>query len=1205
MGNLFKKNQRVFWAMALVFSGLPLAACGGELSDPLCETDRLLRAYTLTPTANNDGGSSGLAYYLDATTNTAVVGQGTCTDAAVSIPATYNTSYSVVGVNASGFANDTALTSITFASSSTITLIGSQAFLNTGLTSFTLPANVSVVNPSTFMSCRALTSFAYETGSTCTAIMDHAFTGDVKLASEPFPSGLLSVGDAAFQGCLSLVRAIFPAPFTTLGEAAYENCVSLGLIYFQSAISSIGSFAFKNCPKAWAFFSGNLPSGYTATGQWWNYLYGSYSGTTSAPTTNSAGTVLSTAADFVPVYTNKSTLNYTDGFYYTKYKTTDPSRDYDIVIILYNGTSASNGAGTVDLTIPNTITDDDGTHRVIGIDNSAFASHTELKSVIFNANLQFINDKGFVNCSNIATIGFAGATSLTTIGSYAFSSDNSAAWTGVTSLSIPAKVTSIGTYAFAYYSNLASLTFTGTSDNTSALTSIGANAFLNAGSNFSGSNATNGAVVFPQTLTKVGDAAFNGARFLYSLSFKSTTTLAIGSKTFQNAYYLTAVTLPTSATTVTLDSYAFGLEDINATFNGKTLHSIYLASNVTKVGSKAFQDRMRLTIYCAATSKPSGYNNAFASFDAVSLGDSVTRAALPVYYNVGTGTGKRNLLHYTNATNGEFDFLETTANATTSIVTRYYYDGSSTVSLTPTVPSSVTINGQTNTPTSIGNNAFIISSINGTVNPGTNTMWNSNATSCLTKLTLPNSIVSIGDFAFTSSVMLTNIGNGTDYTFPTSLTTLGASAFVYTGLLKAYLPSVTSIDSANPFLGCFQLAVLQVNSDATATGQTYYSNNNNIYKASTGNNYNELVLGADGASTFSGSSIDTIAWGCTTIDNYSYRGQRKVTSIRIPYTATGIGTYFIDSIGKAFDAAGNSIGNALTDVRFYTNDSTNYPTSRCQSIGEVAFWGCSKLTTMEFPNALTSIGNQAFTQCGVLSYCPTTSSGTGTAGLLDLSGTSIGTIGTKAFEKCYALTKIVLPSALTSISDNCFLDCSGVTSLTLGSQTTTIASSAFNGCKALKAINLPSTVTNVGENAFSGATSATSITFADLTASSGITLNNACFQNCSKVTSIVVPKGVIFPSGQHPFWGCTGLVDASATTGTQKGVFFKMTGAEYSAVWGGNIPSGWNYYKSGTPFTSYACHATTSAEANCSADKNMKYWHYVGGVPTIGVGADS
>jgi hypothetical protein len=131
-------------------------------------------------------------------------------------------------------------------------------------------------------------------------------------------------------------------PFTTLGEAAYEDCIKLGLIYFQTNISSIGNFAFKNCGKAWAFFSGDLPSGYAAVGQWWNYLYGSYSGTTSAPTKNSAGNSLTTAGDYVPVYTNKSTLNYNDaGFYYTKYLSTDPARDYDVVIILYNGSTSS------------------------------------------------------------------------------------------------------------------------------------------------------------------------------------------------------------------------------------------------------------------------------------------------------------------------------------------------------------------------------------------------------------------------------------------------------------------------------------------------------------------------------------------------------------------------------------------------------------------------------------------------------------------------------------------------------------------------------------------------------------------------------------------------------------------------------------------------------------------------------------------------
>jgi hypothetical protein len=590
------------------------------------------------------------------------------------------------------------------------------------------------------------------------------------------------------------------------------------------------------------------------------------------------------------------------------------------------------------------------------------------------------------------------------------------------------------------------------------------------------------------------------------------------------------------------------------------------------------------------------------------------------------GQGKRNLLHYNDSAHGEFDFLETTANAATSILTRYYFDGSSTVSLTPNIPSSVTINGAANTPTSIGDLSFIWSTINpNPVNGGVG-IWSDNASSCLTSVTAPNSIVSIGNYAFTTCTLLTQFGNGTDYTFPTSLKSLGASAFTYSGLLKAYLPSVTSINAENPFLGCFQLAVLQINSDATSSGQTYYSNQNNIYKASGNNKYNELVLGADGASSFNGSTTDTIAWGCTIIDSKAYRGQRKVTAIEIPYTVTKVGSYFMDSIGSGIDASGVNGSNALTSVRFYTNNTGTYPISRCTTLDDIAFWGCTKLVTMEFPSSLTKIGKQTFMNCSALAYCPTTSTGTGTSGLLDLSGTSISSIGSQGFQSCSSLTKIVLPSSLTTINGSVFNACSSVTSVTLGSSTTNIGDSSFGGCSSLASITLPSTATTVSDNAFSGDTSLTSAILSSSLTSLGsnafngdtslttVTFNNdqttavsltgSTFNGCTSLTSIVLPKGVSCTG--TAFWGCSGLADASAADGTLKGVFLNMTGTEYSdsTVYGSALPQGWNYYQDGTALT-YACHATTAAEATCSVDTSMKYWHYVGGVPTLGYGTDS
>jgi hypothetical protein len=240
-------------------------------------------------------------------------------------------------------------------------------------------------------------------------------------------------------------------------------------------------------------------------------------------------------------------------------------------------------AGSVDLVVPNTFTDDDGTHRVIGIDNSAFASHTELGSVTFAANLQFINEKAFYNDKNITSIGFTGATGLKTIGDYAFSGGS---WNSITSLVIPASVTTIGVKAFNSFPNLASLTFTGADDGTSQLTSIGDSAFQNAGSSFATNNAATGSLVFPASLTSVGNSAFYGAYFIYSVTFKSTGSLELSASSFRDLYYLTSISLPTSATAITIGASAFAIGVPNMTFDGKTLHSVYLPSTVTTLGRK-------------------------------------------------------------------------------------------------------------------------------------------------------------------------------------------------------------------------------------------------------------------------------------------------------------------------------------------------------------------------------------------------------------------------------------------------------------------------------------------------------------------------------------------------------------------------------------------------------------------------------------------
>ena len=81
--------------------------------------------------------------------------------------------------------------------------------------------------------------------------------------------------------------------------------------------------------------------------------------------------------------------------------------------------------------------------------------------------------------------------------------------------------------------------------------------------------------------------------------------------------------------------------------------------------------------------------------------------------------------------------------------------------------------------------------------------------------------------------------------------------------------------------------------------------------------------------------------------------------------------------------------------------------------------------------------------------------------------TSNDKIGDLAFEGCSGLTSLTLPSGLTEIGSCTFRGCSGLTSLTLPSGVTKIGYYAFEGCSGLTSLTLPSGVTEIGYSAFS------------------------------------------------------------------------------------------------------------------------------------------
>ena len=98
--------------------------------------------------------------------------------------------------------------------------------------------------------------------------------------------------------------------------------------------------------------------------------------------------------------------------------------------------------------------------------------------------------------------------------------------------------------------------------------------------------------------------------------------------------------------------------------------------------------------------------------------------------------------------------------------------------------------------------------------------------------------------------------------------------------------------------------------------------------------------------------------------------------------------------------------------------------------------------------------------------------------------------------------------------------------------TTSIGAAAFQNCTGLTSIVIPNTVTSIGAAAFRGCSSLTSITIPD----SVISIGDAAFNSCSGLTSIVIPYTVT-SIGNNTFQNCTGLTEITclATTAPSNG----------------------------------------------------------------------